>query len=124
MKVVVKDWFFNKMQDEACGVHLVHTAVQVIDETAKAYKLEMIATTYDGEFETTKAMWCPKSCTMTEEEYKADEQAQVDRFQAGCEAYEKLLTFAKDNGVKGVRKGMRKETILAKVEAAGLQYIA
>lgn len=40
---MVKDWFFNKMQDEACGVHLVHTAVQVIDETAKAYKLEMIA---------------------------------------------------------------------------------
>lgn len=123
MKVMVKDWFFNKMQDEACGVHLIHTAVQVIDETAKAYKLEMIATTYDGEFETTKVMWCPKSCTMTEEEYKANEQEQADRFQAGCEAYDKLLTFAKNNGVKGVRKGMRKATILAKVEAAGLQYI-
>lgn len=29
MKVVVKDWFFNKMQDEACDVHLIHTAVRV-----------------------------------------------------------------------------------------------
>lgn len=124
MKVMVKDWFFNKMQDEACGLHLIHTAALVLEETAKAYKLEMVATTYDGEYETTKAMWCPKSCTLTEDEYKADEQAQLDRFQAGCEAYDKLISFAKDNGVKGVRKGMRKATILAKVEAAGLQYIA
>lgn len=124
MKVMVKDWFFNKMQDEVCGLHLIHKAALVLEETAKAYKLEMVATTYDGEFETTKVMWCPKSCTLTEEEYKADEQAQVDRFQAGCEAYDKLLAFAKDNGIKGVRKGMRKATILAKVEAAGLQYIA
>ena len=124
MKVMVKDWFFNKMQDEACGLHLIHTAALVLEETAKAYKLEMVATTYDGEFETTKAMWCPKSCTLTEEEYKEEKQAQVDRFQSGCEAYDKLLAFAKDNGIKGVRKGMRKATILAKVEAAGLQYIA
>ena len=49
---------------------------------------------------------------------KAEEMA---RFDAGVERYNKMISFAKENGLK-VRKGMRKETILQKIAAAGLEY--
>lgn len=68
---------------------------------------------------------------MTEEEYSAEQKAFAERqeeiekhFKEGCEAYEALLKFAKENNVKGVRKGMKKETILNKIHDAGLEYNA
>ena len=45
------------------------------------------------------------------------EAAQEARFEAGCKAYEELLARAKALGIKGVRVGMRKATIEAKIAA-------
>ena len=45
------------------------------------------------------------------------EAAQEARFEAGCKAYEELLAKAKALGIKGVRVGMRKATIEAKIAA-------
>ena len=56
------------------------------------------------------------------EEYEKNEQEKETRFEEGCKKYEQLIAFCKDNGVKGVRNGMRKETILNKISNVGLVY--
>lgn len=125
MKVYIKEWFLKKMQSEQqSGIKLISAAAEVMGETEKAYKLAVDFVTLDGEFDGVKLLWCPKSCTVTEEEYEAEVKASAERFENGCKAYAALLKFAKDNGVKGVREGMRKTTILAKIQAAGLEYVA
>lgn len=124
MTVYIKDWFFNKMKAENKCLHLFSNAVEVIGETEKAYKVMVGYCTLDGEIDGDKAMWCPKSCTITEEEFNAEQEEKEARFQDGCNAYEAMIKFAKENGVKGVRKGMKKVTILAKIRNAGLVYVA
>lgn len=132
MKVYIKEWFFNKNWCSIIRNYMLNErAVYVIDETEKAYKVEGGFTTQDGERENTFDFWVPKSCTMTEEEYAAEQKAFAERqeeiekhFKEGCEAYEALLKFAKENNVKDVRKGMKKETILNKIHDAGLEYNA
>lgn len=124
MTVYIKDWFFNKMQAEARNIHLMYGAVEVVKETEKAYQVSVEFATLDGEYDGEKLMWCPKSCTMTADEYEKETESQKARFESGCKKYEEMIKFAKDNGVKGVRSGMRKETILAKINNAGLTYVA
>lgn len=132
MKVYIKEWFFNKNWCSIIRNYMLNErAVYVIGETEKAYKVEGGFTTQDGERENTFDFWVPKSCTMTEEEYAAEQKAFAERqeeiekhFKEGCEAYEALLKFTKENNVKGVRKGMKKETILNKIHDAGLEYNA
>lgn len=124
MKVYIKDWFFNKMKAENNYLYLFSNAVEVIGETEKAYKVSVEYCTLDGECDGYKKMWCPKSCTMTEDEFNAEQEEKEARFQDGCNAYEAMIKFAKENGVKGVRKGMKKVTILAKICNAGLEYVA
>lgn len=119
MKVWVKKWFFEKMQSEAgYGIHLFYSESEVSRETEKAYLLEIEYTTLDGEVDGIKKIWCPKSCIMTNDEIKAEKE----RFENGCNAYETMISFAKANGVKGVRTGLKKETILKKIADAGLEY--
>lgn len=119
MKVLVKKWFFDKMQQEAGrGIHLFYSEAEVVKETEKAYCLEIEYSTLDGEFDGVKKIWCPKSCVMSEDEIKAEKE----RFENSCNAYEAMISFAKANGVKGVRAGLKKETILKKIAEAGLTY--
>lgn len=122
-KIYIKDWFADKMLAEKfqSGAYLIDT-LGVEAETEKAYKLR-IEVGYCSSIEFQASVWVPKSCTMTEDEKIEEELAQVERFEAGCRAYEKILAFAKENGLK-VRKGMRKATLLAKIADAGLAFEA
>ena len=120
MIVYVKDWFFTKMKVENRNIHLRYGAAQVARETEKAYLLEIEYCTLDGEYDGVKKLWCPKSCTLTEEEYTQEQEAAQARYEDGCKRYEELLAFAKSHGVKGVRSGMKMATIRAKIEAAGI----
>lgn len=43
-------------------------------------------------------------------------------YNKGIEKYNKMIDFCKKNSIKGVRVGLRKETILKKIQAAGLTY--
>ncbi len=123
MTVFIKEWFFKKMQQEqhSSHIHLTYGACEIMKETEKAYLLQVEYVTLNGENDGWKNLWCPKKCTMTTEEYalykieeqKRDEQMQKN-FDEGCKKYEALVKFAKENKVKGVRVGMRTETILKK----------
>lgn len=124
MTVAVKDWFMNKVDIDRRIYHIFSNIGTVERETEKAYLVAFEVTTLDGEIETTKTAWIPKSCTLSEAEYEAEQKASEDRFAEGCKAYDKLVTWCKENGVKGVRSGMRKQTIMNKIAQSGLTYEA
>lgn len=115
----VKDWFVGKIEVRA-GWHLVNYIYQIEKETEKAYYVAMEVIRNDGECESMIRTWVPKSCTQTVEEYEAERAQAVARFEAGKEKYSKLVEWAKTQGVKGVRVGLKKDTILAKIAEAGL----
>lgn len=115
----IKDWFVKKIVIP-CGFHLINDIECIEKETEKAYFVRMTIETNDGEHERSFNTWVPKSCTQTVEEYETEAKERADRFEAGKERYAKLVEWAKAQGVKGVRVGMRKATILGKIEALGL----
>ena len=123
--VHVKDWFMRTLQER--DRHFFSEVV-ILKETEKAYFCEFDGETADGERDVWKKAWVPKSCTQTLEEYEIEERERNERlqkrFEEGKKAYEELVAWAKKNGVKGVRVGLRKETILKKIEEAGLTYDA
>lgn len=122
-EVYIKEWFLRKMNSENNGYYQFSKGKCIVEkETEKAYLLDVEYYTLDGEDDGVKQKWCPKSCTMTVEEKEAEEKAQEKRFFDGCNRYEKMISFAKDNGVKGVRERMKKETVLNKIKQAGLVY--
>lgn len=120
--IYIKEWFFDKIQSEHRSIHFFYDAVQIVKETEKAYMVCIAYTTRDGEYESFRNVWVPKSCTLTKYEYEKELAEEKKRFEDGKAAYEKMIAWAKGNGVKGVRVGLRKETILKKINEAGLCY--
>ena len=125
-RVYMKAWFWNKNQyEEKYGPYCEH-ACFVCKETEKAF--QVIVFVKNNSFN----CWVPKSCTVAtflemneeakneikrQEEYEARRQ---ERFEAACKKYAELIAYAKANGVRGVREGLRRETIERKIVNAGL----
>jgi len=121
--VYIQKWFMaNIKSDFHNNFNFFTREATVVHETEKAYKVLIECSRIDGEWDGDKLIWVPKKCTMTAEEYEAEKAAAEKRFEDGCKAYDQLLSFAKANGVKGVRSGMRKSTILQKMREAGVAY--
>ena len=125
--VFMKEWFYKKtIREDYWNNHYC----EVIRETEKAFQVQVFT---NGSY--CQKTWTPKSCClMSVEEYeKAIAEAETkqkeweakrqERFEAACKAYNDLIAYANANGVK-VRSGMRKETILRKMEAAGVPAMA
>ncbi|MBC2303357.1 hypothetical protein [Listeria booriae] len=106
--VALKSWFVKKHE---MSYALSVADFDILKETEKAYYLNV--TSDFGTF----AMWAPKSVCLTHAEYCSEEDAKVSR-------YESAIAFAKENGIKGIRAGLKMKTILAKIEAAGLKFVA
>jgi hypothetical protein len=118
MTVIIKDWFAGKIE-LPYGFALWNRELEVEKETEKAYYGAVEIETVDGEYSKVWHVWVPKKCTMTcadaEEEQEKFERAMRD----GLKYNEKLVEFAKANGIKGIRTGLRTVTLIAKIEAAG-----
>lgn len=95
---------------------------KIIGETEKAWKVSIECVTRDGENNVYFTKFMPKKAAMTKAERKRADEAEINRFKAGAERYSKMIEFAKAHGVKGVREGLRKETILKKIKDKGLDY--
>lgn len=121
-KIYIKEWFANKI-DLGYGKRLASTEGTIEKETEKAYLLVVEWYSADGEYEGYSKTWCPKSCTMTAEEYEAEQEAEAKRFNDGCDRYNKMIEFAKANGIKGIRVGLRRATIEKKIADAGLVFL-
>lgn len=112
----IKKWFLDKNFDyyerQAYNTSFGFTVER---ETEKAVLIEI-----DGDYgKVTK--WIPKSVLITKEEYETERDAVVDSFENGLEYNEKLLKFAKENNVKGIRKGMRTVTLISKIKDYDLE---
>lgn len=117
--MVIKEWFENKMVSELHGGFLVEIN-HIEKETEKAYLLN-ITWGYTSSCEREISKWVPKSAIMTKEEHLAEIEKEVQKATKGLEYNQVLLTFAKENGVKGVRKGMKTSTLIEKIEKSNLE---
>ena len=119
-------------------------------ETEKAVKLRIVIDYYNVEKFGTHEVWVPKSQLRNGEptewitSVKTDEVVRRGgefshwedadgvvipvagaaerqaKFDAACRAYDALIERAKAAGIKGVRKGLKRATIEAKLTAAGI----
>ena len=125
--IYVESWFiaknFNQQQQYAISRA---ERVEVIGETEKAVKVAWF-TKYG-----TITSWIPKSvCGLAEkseaakkveEEIEARAKAARERLEAAEKHYEAVLAFAKENKVKGIRRGLKLRTLYAKIADAGLEF--
>lgn len=125
--IYVESWFiaknFNQQQQYAISRA---ESVEVIGETEKAVKVA-----WTTKYGTIKS-WVPKSvCGLAEkseaakkveEEIEARAKAARERLEAAEKHYEAVLAFAKENKVKGVRRGLKLRTLYAKIAEAGLEF--
>lgn len=125
--IYVESWFiaknFNQQQQYAISRA---ERVEVIGETEKAVKIA-----WTTKYGTIKS-WVPKSvCGLAEkseaakkveEEIEARAKAARERLEAAEKHYEAVLAFAKENKVKGVRRGLKLRTLYAKIAEAGLEF--
>ena len=125
--IYVESWFiaknFNQQQQYAISRA---ERIEVIGETEKAVKVAWF-TKYG-----TITSWVPKSvCGLAEkseaakkveEQIEARAKAARERLEAAEKHYETVLAFAKENKVKGVRRGLKLRTLYAKIAEAGLEF--
>ena len=125
--IYVESWFitknFNQQQQYAISRA---ESVEVIGETEKAVKVAWF-TKYG-----TITSWVPKSvCGLAEkseaakkveEQIEARAKAARERLEAAEKHYEAVLAFAKENKVKGIRRGLKLRTLYAKIADAGLEF--
>ena len=117
-KMQVKNWFINEKFNQQEAYVISVSELTVIDETEKAVKIYA-----DSDYGHLK-FWCPKSCIITDEEIAKQEEELDKKFKKGLEYNKSLVTFAKNNGIKGVREGLRTVTLIEKIKAAGLEVPA
>lgn len=118
--ITIAEWFHLDLPDYA----IRPSEAEIIGESAsgKAWKVWVETETLDGERDLHFTKYMPKAAARSpSEQLKAEADAEK-RYRAGQKRYEKMIDFAKKNGIKGVRVGMRKETILARIKKAGLNY--
>lgn len=111
--MIIKDWFLTKNFNEGQIYAISVSDISVVKETEKAYLLR-----FESDFGCFTS-WVPKVCVMTYEEYDRERKIKEKAFENAMEKYEKLLNWAKEQGVK-VRARMKKTTILSAINKAGL----
>lgn len=109
--MIIKDWFLRKnfSQNERYAIQCADE-MKIERETEKA-----ILVKWNTEWGFIKR-WVPKSCFYT----VAEIEAEAEKINQGLEKYEKLVEWAKSQGLK-VRSRMKKSTILAIISEAGLE---
>lgn len=94
----------NKETEKACLVMFVRSTPTMVDSVE---------------------VWVPKSVmgmAPKSEAAQRVEKEKAEKFEAGCSRYEKVLSFAKEHKIKGVRSGLKLETLLNKISEAGLVF--
>lgn len=119
-KIVTADWFNFELPSYAIQTN----RAQIIGESAsgKAWKVQIETETLDGERDLNLVRYMPKSAALSPSQQAKAAEERGKRFEQGQKKYNKMIDFAKKHGVKGVRAGMRKETVLERIKKAGLTY--
>lgn len=105
----VKDWFVKKNFDNNMLNAYYKSSLLVEKVSEKAVYIKAVSKY--GKF----YFWCPKSCLLK------SSSEEFSNFVSGMAYNSKLIIFAKSNGIKGVRKGMKTVTIINKIKNAGFE---
>ena len=125
--IYVESWFitknFNQQQQYAISRA---ESVEVIGETEKAVKVAWL-TKYGTITSCVPKSVCglaekSEAAKKVEEEIEARAKAARERLEAAEKHYEAVLAFAKENKVKGARRGLKLRTLYAKIAEAGLEF--
>lgn len=127
-KIHIEEWFLLKnFTEQQLYVISIADQVTIKRETEKACYIEFWNAKFGSIFS-----WVPKSvCGLAEkseaakkveEEIEARAKAARERLEAAEKHYEAVLAFAKENKVKGVRRGLKLRTLYAKIAEAGLEF--
>lgn len=110
----IKEWFLYKEFDQNERLVMQYDEMTIERETEKAYLLK-----WNSDFGYfTK--WVPKSCICTAEEIETE----CKRIEKAFDYYDMLVNYAKENGVKGARVGLKTRTLIEKIKKAGLEIPA
>lgn len=116
--MTIKGWFLDKnfTQNERYIINLAMNGdeLETLRETEKAVQLRA-----DSDFGSL-TFWCPKSCILKDGKVDEEMVRKYQRMEAGLNYNEKLVVFAKENGIKGIRRGMKTQTLMRKITEAGL----
>lgn len=120
--MTIKGWFLDKnfTQNERYIINLAMNGdeLETLRETEKAVQFRA-----DSDFGNL-TFWCPKSCILKDGEVDEQMVKKYQRMEAGLNYNEKLVAFAKENGIKGIRRGMKTQTLMRKITEAGLKIPA
>ena len=127
-KIHIEEWFLLKnFTEQQLYVISIADQVTIKRETKKACYIEFWNAKFGSIFS-----WVPKSvCGLAEkseaakkveEQIEARAKAARERLEAAEKHYEAVLAFAKENKVKGVRRGLKLRTLYAKIAEAGLEF--
>nr|DAI82544.1 MAG TPA: hypothetical protein [Caudoviricetes sp.] len=118
-KIAIPYWFISKNLNRTQADAIVGERMTVERETEKAV---LVKWNTDYGFVT---LWTPKSIIVTEEqartEAKAEAEKRMQSIKQGEERYNKMIAFAKENGL-AVRNKMKKDTVMSMIKKAGLEY--
>lgn len=109
----IKEWFLIKNFNDNERYAMSVSDITIERETEKAYLLK-----FESDFGSI-TKWIPKSCIMTDEEEKEVES----KIEDGFNKYEKLIAWAKENGIK-VRNRMKKSTVVSIIKKSGFEIPA
>ena len=118
-KIAIPYWFIVKNLTRTQADAIVGERMTVERETEKAV---LVKWNTDYGFVT---LWTPKSIIVTEEqartEAKTEAEKRMQSIKQGEERYNKMIAFAKENGL-AVRNKMKKDTVMSMIKKAGLEY--
>ncbi|MCI8483516.1 MAG: hypothetical protein HFH41_04165 [Lachnospiraceae bacterium] len=122
--MTIKSWFLNRnfAQNERMIIEAADMGeeLEVLKETEKAFFLQ--ATSDWGSLK----FWCPKSC-FVENETEEERQWRIEsvaRFESNLNYNAVLVKFGKENGIKGIRNGLKTTTLIRKITDAGFEVPA
>lgn len=114
----IPDWFLDKnlTQNERYAISTARST-NIASETEKAIRVE-----WNTEYGTIRR-WVPKSLLSDERirESAIKQVKEATNFFRGMNYNAKLVDYAKKNKIKGVRTGMKTQTIISKIKDAGFE---
>lgn len=117
---VVDDWFKFDLPNYA----MQPKKVTIVGESTsgKAWKVDIETESKSGEHDLYFTRYAPKKALISQQESTNRIKQAQDRIDTGKQKYNDMVDFAKSKGIKGVRVGLKKDTILKKIKEAGYSY--
>lgn len=119
--IIIDHWAWDLVEQKFGGGYLVDFS-GIVKETEKAALIK-IRWGFHSTLIQRVEVWIPKKAIHFFHN-ELEEQTYINFVNdKKFEKYNKMLDFAREKGIKGIRSGLKKDTILRKIKAAGYDYV-